>query len=530
MTEQSKVESEAKEETLAAPSDIASTDNSKSLASLSKGYFSLALHIVLMLFVGIVWAFVWIHRITKYLNERALSKKNVAAQVALCICVPFYVVYWMHWAAQETDKLGNNFKINPIYTVCFVLSFFIFIAASSVLQNRINEIVEKEIKALAAPSDLGSAESKANVVPESDDILEVQNLKKYFVAKKEWKFVKTEIKHKNKSGDETAEEAKAEYKPKYWYKPTLKKTFVRAVDGVSFTVKRGETLGIVGESGCGKSTMGRSILRLHEITDGRVLFDGKDIAKLKPAVLRKLRPEMQIIFQDPYSSLPPRNPVGEIIGEAVKVHKIVPKDRYRDYIIDIMRKCGLQDFYFDRYPHEFSGGQRQRICIARALALKPKFVVCDEPVSALDVSIQAQIINLLKELQTDMGLTYLFISHDLSVVQHISDRVGVMYLGNFVEMGTKDDIFGNPMHPYTNALLSAVPVPDPHYKGKRIILQGDIPSPANPPTGCKFHTRCSKCMDICKVVEPKFTDYGNGHMCACHLFPQPSENSDAPQA
>ena len=247
---------------------------------------------------------------------------------------------------------------------------------------------------------------------------------------------------------------------------------------------------------------------------------GTDITKLKPREMRKFRTKMQIIFQDPYSSLPPRSPVGEIIGEAVKVHKIVPKSDYRDYVMDIMRKCGLQDFYFDRYPHEFSGGQRQRICIARALAVKPKFVVCDEPVSALDVSIQAQVINLLKELQRDMNLTYLFISHDLSVVQHISDRVGVMYLGSFVELGNKKDIFDNPMHPYTLALLSAVPVPDPHYKGNRIILHGDIPSPANPPKGCKFHTRCSRCMEVCKHVEPKFKDYGDGHYCACHLYPQ----------
>ncbi len=282
----------------------------------------------------------------------------------------------------------------------------------------------------------------------------------------------------------------------------------------------GETLGIVGESGCGKSTMGRSVLRLHPITEGNVIFEGTDITRLKSSEMRKFRTKMQIIFQDPYSSLPPRSPVGEIIGEAVKVHKIVPKSEYRDYVIDIMRKCGLQDFYFDRYPHEFSGGQRQRICIARALAVKPKFVVCDEPVSALDVSIQAQVINLLKELQRDMNLTYLFISHDLSVVQHISDRVGVMYLGSFVELGSKRDIFDKPMHPYTHALLSAVPVPDPHYKGNRIVLHGDIPSPAHPPEGCKFHTRCSRCMEICKHVEPKFKDYGDGHMCACHLYPQ----------
>lgn len=384
-------------------------------------------------------------------------------------------------------------------------------------------------------------------------ILEVRNLKKYFLTKKEWKIVKQLVPDvgetsENTNSDEmsradataeqgieepTAELNADEQEPKvvdvqseanktqkYTHKIVREKTFVKAVNGVSFNMTYGETLGIVGESGCGKSTMGRSVLRLHPITEGNVIFEGTDITRLKSSEMRKFRTKMQIIFQDPYSSLPPRSPVGEIIGEAVKVHKIVPKSEYRDYVIDIMRKCGLQDFYFDRYPHEFSGGQRQRICIARALAVKPKFVVCDEPVSALDVSIQAQVINLLKELQRDMNLTYLFISHDLSVVQHISDRVGVMYLGSFVELGSKRDIFDKPMHPYTHALLSAVPVPDPHYKGNRIVLHGDIPSPAHPPEGCKFHTRCSRCMEICKRVEPKFKDYGDGHMCACHLYPQ----------
>ncbi len=422
-------------------------------------------------------------------------------------------------------------------------------------------------------TDIHAAEiANDNESKQNEFILEVKDLKKYFLTKKEWKIVKVpnvvkdsadslavqnaaesvesdiieseteksdvaeiiaDAQNENPdavavkaeepsrdgkvdSNDTAGDKSKKDYK----YKLVREKTFVKAVSGVSFTMRHGETLGIVGESGCGKSTMGRSILRLHDITAGQVIFEGTDITALKPSEMRKFRTRMQIIFQDPYSSLPPRSPVGEIIGEAVKVHKIVPKSEYRDYVIQIMRKCGLQDFYFDRYPHEFSGGQRQRICIARALAVKPKFVVCDEPVSALDVSIQAQVINLLKELQRDMNLTYLFISHDLSVVQHISDRVGVMYLGSFVELGTEKDIFNNPMHPYTHALLSAVPVPDPHYKGNRIILHGDIPSPAHPPAGCKFHTRCSRCMEVCKHVEPKFKDYGNGHMCACHLYPQ----------
>ena len=296
--------------------------------------------------------------------------------------------------------------------------------------------------------------------------------------------------------------------------------YLKAVDGVSLKLKAGHTIGIVGESGCGKTTLGRTILRLYEPTGGEVIFEGKHIEKLKGNTLRKMRPNFQMIFQDPYSSLSPRMTVGEIVGEAVKVHHIVPKEQYKDYIVDIMTKCGLQPHYFDRYPHEFSGGQRQRICIAKALALKPKLVICDEPVSALDVSIQAQIINLFKDLQESDNLAYLFISHDLSVVEHISDEVGVMYLGNMVEYGSKRDLFDNPLHPYTKALFSAVPVPDPDSKINRIVLQGDIPSPANPPKGCKFHTRCSDCMSACKLFQPKFTDLGGGHYVACHKYDQ----------
>lgn len=305
-------------------------------------------------------------------------------------------------------------------------------------------------------------------------------------------------------------------------KTFLKKNqkYLRAVDGINFNLKRGKTVGIVGESGCGKTTMGRTILRLYEPTDGQIIFEGKDIAHLSGEALRKIRPNFQMIFQDPYSSLSPRLPVGELIGEAVKVHKIVPMPDVKDYVMDIMKKCGLQEHFYDRYPHEFSGGQRQRICIAKALALQPKLVICDEPVSALDVSIQAQVINLFKDLQERDNLAYIFISHDLSVVEHISDEVGVMYLGNMVEFGAKEELFENPMHPYTKSLFSAVPIPDPDVKMNRIILKGDIPSPANPPSGCKFHTRCTQCMDICKEVEPKFKDYGNGHCVACHLYSQ----------
>ncbi len=294
--------------------------------------------------------------------------------------------------------------------------------------------------------------------------------------------------------------------------------YVKAVDDVSFNIKRGTTMGLVGESGCGKSTTGRSILRLIGKTSGDVIFNGKDVYAAGKKELRDLRTKMQIIFQDPYSSLSPRMPVGEIIGEAVREHGIVKPEEYNDYLSKIMTDCGLMEYYKDRYPHEFSGGQRQRICIARALALNPEFIVCDEPVSALDVSIQAQIINLLWELQEKRKLTYLFISHDLSVVEHISDTVGVMYLGGLVETGVTNDIFENPLHPYTQALFSAIPMPDPDVKRERIILQGDIPSPANPPKGCKFHTRCSRCMQKCKEIEPAVKDMGNGHFVKCHLY------------
>ena len=293
---------------------------------------------------------------------------------------------------------------------------------------------------------------------------------------------------------------------------------LHAVDGVSFQLEEGKTLGVVGESGCGKSTLGRTMLRLIEPTEGSVKINGTDMCSVKRSELRPLRPTMQMIFQDPFSSLDPRMPVGEIIGEAVRQHKIVPKEQYRDYILKVMEDCGLRPYYIDRYPHEFSGGQRQRICIARALALNPSFIVCDEPVSALDVSIQAQIINLMKDLQEERQLTYLFISHDLSVVEHISDAIGVMYLGTMVETGTKEDIFREPLHPYTQALFSAVPVADPDYKMNRILLEGDIPSPANPPKGCKFHTRCKHCMEICKNQEPAEKDMGNGHVVKCHLY------------
>lgn len=317
-------------------------------------------------------------------------------------------------------------------------------------------------------------------------ILEVHNLKKYFPIE-----------------------------TNFFGKPTR---YLHAVDDVSFNLKSGTTIGVVGESGCGKTTLGRTILRLYNTDGGQIIFDGDDITNLKRGQMQKYRTDIQLIFQDPYSSLPPRMTVGDIISEAVRVHNIVPKEEVRDYVRDIMHKCGLQPQYYDRYPHEFSGGQRQRICIARALAVKPKLVICDEPVSALDVSIQAQIINLLKELQNTMGLTYVFISHDLSVVKYITDQIMVMYLGNTMEMGETDELFDNPLHPYTQALFSAIPVPDPDTKTKRIILEGDIPSPANPPSGCKFHTRCSKCMNVCRFKTPAYTEAKPGHFVACHLY------------
>ncbi len=291
-----------------------------------------------------------------------------------------------------------------------------------------------------------------------------------------------------------------------------------AVDDVSFTLKPGETLGIVGESGCGKTTMGRTILKLHPSDGGKIFFDGQDITDFSKAKMRPIRTKMQIIFQDPYSSLPPRSTVGDILSEPVKVHNIVPKNQVKDYVMDLMEKCGLRDYYYERYPHEFSGGQRQRICIARALSVNPQLVICDEPVSALDVSIQAQIINLLKDLQKSMNLTYLFISHDLSVVKFISDKIGVMYLGAMMEFGNKKDIFANPLHPYTKALFSAIPNPNPDIKMNRIVLSGDIPSPANPPKGCRFHTRCPHASEKCRHITPAYREYGEGHFAACHML------------
>ncbi len=321
----------------------------------------------------------------------------------------------------------------------------------------------------------------------NENLLEIKNLKKYFPVK---------------AG-------------------VFKKTVghVKAVDDISFAVKNGETLGLVGESGCGKSTTGRTILRLLEATAGEVIFDGKDVLAMDKKELRGIRKEMQIIFQDPYASLNPRMTVADIIGEPLDIHKLVSNKKERnEKVKDILEKVGLGEEYMNRYPHEFSGGQRQRIGVARALAVDPKLIIADEPVSALDVSIQAQVINLLQDLQNEFGLTFLFIAHDLSVVKHISDRVAVMYLGKIVEITDKEKLYEDPLHPYTQSLLSAIPVADPTAKKDRIILEGDVPSPVDPPSGCRFHPRCPKAFDKCSIEEPVFKDYGDGHFAACHLL------------
>jgi oligopeptide/dipeptide ABC transporter ATP-binding protein len=318
-----------------------------------------------------------------------------------------------------------------------------------------------------------------------DPLVEVRNVKKYFPIRKG--FLQREVGR------------------------------VHAVDDVTFAVREGETLGLVGESGCGKSTLGRTIVRLYEPTDGKVLFQGRDISGLGSRALRPLRKQMQMVFQDPYASLNPRKRVGSIIGTPLKIHGVAKSER-RQRVQELLERVGLSPEHYNRFPHEFSGGQRQRIGVARALALNPKLIVADEPVSALDVSIQSQMLNLLDDLQNELDLTYIFIAHDLGVVRHVSDRIAVMYLGKLVELSPAEELYQRPIMPYTEALLSAVPIPDPDlsHKRERIVLQGDVPSPINPPSGCRVHPRCRYMTDICKEVEPPLTNYGNGHLAACH--------------
>ncbi len=293
--------------------------------------------------------------------------------------------------------------------------------------------------------------------------------------------------------------------------------WVQAVDDVSFAVRRGECLGLVGESGCGKTTVGRTILRLIPATAGQVIFEGRDLFALRGDQVKAIRRDMQIIFQDPYSSLDPRMPIGESVGEGLKAHGITNARERNETVVNMLRKVGLEEYHARRYPHEFSGGQRQRIGIARALATRPKFIVCDEPVSALDVSIQAQVLNILRELQREFQLTYMFIAHNMSVVEHISDRVAVMYLGKIVEVTDRRTLYNNPQHPYTRALMSAIPIPEPDLQRERIVLTGDVPSPLHPPSGCRFHTRCPVAFDRCQVEEPPLVDLGGEHFAACHL-------------
>lgn len=324
------------------------------------------------------------------------------------------------------------------------------------------------------------------IIPNAETLIEIKNLKKYFPVV-QGMFGKTQ--------------------------------YVQAVDDVSFSIKKGETLGLVGESGCGKSTTGRTIIRLYEPTSGEIIFKGTELGRLPANQMKSYRKDIQMIFQDPYASLNARMTVGDIVGEAFDIHRLVSGKERLEKIHELLHAVGLNPDHATRYPHEFSGGQRQRIGIARALAVDPDFIICDEPISALDVSIQAQVVNMLEDLQKERELTYLFIAHDLSMVKHISDRIGVMYLGKLVELASSDELYESPQHPYTQALLSAIPVPDPKMskESNRIILKGDVPSPLNPPSGCRFRTRCQYVMDICKEQEPEFREIAPGRMCACHL-------------
>ena len=490
--------------------------------SVGSPYCSKLSFVLLNVFtLGFGLFFGWIGKVTAFLNRvgKDETRRNKGDEVLLSLLVPGYVFYWLYETAKLVDefsakkendaRITESTKKNSFIGAC-ISAAKVFVLVVPVLLLKVifsateiaavgtaltvalivlaaiiaAEIVFIWMGALSAQTQINNDVYLRKV--ESEGILEIRNLRKCFPLKK------------TIFGTVTQE--------------------LSAVSDVSFVLKQGETLGIVGESGCGKTTMGRTILKLYPSEEGEIIFNGQDITFCPDFQTRKIRTDMQIIFQDPYSSLPPRSTVGNILSEPVLVHNIVPKDEVKDYVLDLMDKCGLRDYYYERYPHEFSGGQRQRICIARALSVKPKLVICDEPVSALDVSIQAQVINLLKDLQKSMGLTYLFISHDLSVVKFISDKIGVMYLGVMMEFGNKKDIFDNPLHPYTQALFSAIPNPNPDEKSEKITLQGDIPSPANPPKGCRFHTRCPYATERCKTEVPVYREYEPEHFAACHLL------------
>ena len=490
--------------------------------SVGSPYCSTLKFVLLNIFtLGFWFCFGWVGKVTAFLNRvgNDENRRTRGDEVLLCFLVPGYVFYWMVTTSRLVDEFSAkkendervteaNTKLSFIGTcISFAKAFILvvpvlilkivlsaaesatveslfYMAVAMLAASAIAELVFIWMCALASQKQINNDVYLREV--ESEGILEIRNLRKCFPLKK------------TVFGTVTQE--------------------LSAVSDVSFVLKQGETLGIVGESGCGKTTMGRTILKLYPSEEGEIIFNGQDITFCPDFQTRKIRTDMQIIFQDPYSSLPPRSTVGNILSEPVLVHNIVPKDEVKDYVLDLMDKCGLRDYYYERYPHEFSGGQRQRICIARALSVKPKLVICDEPVSALDVSIQAQVINLLKDLQKSMGLTYLFISHDLSVVKFISDKIGVMYLGVMMEFGNKKDIFDNPLHPYTQALFSAIPNPSPDEKSEKITLQGDIPSPANPPKGCRFHTRCPYATERCKCEVPAYREYEPGHFAACHML------------
>ena len=455
-----------------------------SSGAVTSPYMSIGAYIVLsILTLGLWTAVSYIGKTTAFLNRVSENKRHKLDETLLCLLVPGYYFYWAVKSAEQIDAFSESLGVG----------------------TRIKKPVK--IMACLGVISLGSVYHPINIIMQnvlnnnvymrkvdSEGILEIRNLRKCFPI------------GKTLFGTVTRE--------------------LNAVKNASFVLKAGETLGIVGESGCGKTTMGRTILKLYPSEEGQIIFNGYDITYCPKEQTRKMRKDMQIIFQDPYSSLPPRSTVGGILTEPVHVHNIVSKSQEKEYVLNLMERCGLRDYYYERYPHEFSGGQRQRICIARALSVNPKLVICDEPVSALDVSIQAQIINLLKDLQKNMGLTYLFISHDLSVVKYISDKIGVMYLGTMMEFGGKEDIFANPLHPYTKALFSAIPNPNPDVKMNRMVLKGDIPSPANPPKGCAFHTRCPYAMDICKEVPPAYVEHEPGHFAACHLLTQNDNQSN----